>query len=153
MAKTAKSHHVPAKAVKPKATATKEKKSSTVAAKSHKQEAKKVIAAPVAEAKKAAPVATAPVAKPGAPGAKPGLDAKKGGPNGMFSRPQMRRGRRPKAMADYKPNSDEEESREEDVDVKGLEYDTGIRVSKPRDDNPFNLDRYDDFEEELNFDF
>ena len=122
---------------------------SPVAAKSSKVTAKKVVAAPVAEVKKPAiPVAVAPGAKPAV-----GVEAKKGGPNGMFSRPQMRRGRRPKAMADYKPNSDEEESREEDVDYKGLEYDTGIRVAKPRDENPFSLDRYDDHDEELNFDF
>ena len=71
----------------------------------------------------------------------------------MFSRPQMRRGRRPKAMADYQPNNNEDENREEEVDYKGLEYDTGIRVAKPKDENPFNMDRFDDNDEELNFDF
>ena len=56
-------------------------------------------------------------------------------------------------MADYQPNNNEDENREEEVDYKGLEYDTGIRVAKPRDENPFSLDRYDDHDEELNFDF
>lgn len=150
MAKTAKSHQS-AKAVK-KTAATKEPKKPVVIAKSKQPVvAKKVAAAPAKPEVK--PAAVIPVAAK--PGAKPvvGVEAKKGGPNGMFSRPQMRRGRRPKAMADYKPNSDEEESREEEVDYKGLEYDTGIRVAKPRDENPFSLDRYEDHDEELNFDF
>ncbi len=152
MAKTAKLHHGAAKPMKKqqqqKAIPAKGSKKVAGAAKSTKVPAKKVVVAPQQPEVKKEAVVGKPAGKP-----TPVADPKKGPGNGMFARPQMRRGRRPKALADYKPNSDEEENREEEVDYKGLEYDTGIRVAKPRDDNPFNMDRYDDYDEELNFDF
>lgn len=152
MAKTAKSHHGLTKPLKKqqqqKAIPAKGSKKVAGAAKTTtKVTAKKLAVAPPTEAKKEAVVAK-PAGKP-----TPVVGDPKKGPGNMFARPQMRRGRRPKALADYKPNSDEEENREEEVDYKGLEYDTGIRVAKPRDDNPFNMDRFDDYDEELNFDF
>lgn len=69
-------------------------------------------------------------------------------------RPMGRRGRRPKNMADYTPMSEEQEdSYVLESENENLEYDTGIRVSGARDDGGFSLDRVDDFDEELNFDW
>jgi hypothetical protein len=84
-----------------------------------------------------------------AAGAKPGGKA-------MFAgKPPGRRGRRPKNAVEYTPEHQEEGS---DVfvaesDYEGLEYDTGIRVNKAKDDGAFSLDRFEDFDEELNFDW
>lgn len=155
MAKTAKSHHASAKSRKPKAVVGKSAKKASVAAKGDKETKKKVTAsaktaAPKAAAKPATEVAKATAApvpekkktdKAGAPG------------NGMFGRPAMRRGRRPKALAEYQPSNQEEEEYNPDLDYRGLEYDTGIRVNKAKDDGPFSLDRFDDYDEELNFDY
>lgn len=142
MAKSAKSHHGSSKTVKQKASATKAKKALRLV-KTPKVSTKK---AAEAEPKKGVAAKPAP-AKPGSPVAKPGS------PNAMFARPAMRRGRRPKALAEYQPANNEEEDNKEDIDYRGLEYDTGIRVAKPKDENPFNMERFDDYDEELNFDF
>ncbi len=69
-----------------------------------------------------------------------------------FSRPMGRRGRRPKAMAEYTPTSQEEDNYALESDYEGIEYDTGIRVRNGRDDGALSLDQFDDFDEELNFD-
>ncbi len=66
-------------------------------------------------------------------------------------RPPGRRGRRPKNM-DYQPSNNEEESYVLENDYETLEYDTGIRVKSGKDD-VMSLDRVEDFDEELNFDW
>lgn len=78
---------------------------------------------------------------------------------GGFGRPAGRRGRRPKRPIEYTPQHNEdgeggEETAEFEAqsDYTGLEYDTGIRVEKAGGDDGFRLDRFDDFDEELNFD-
>lgn len=65
----------------------------------------------------------------------------------------MRRGRRPKALADYTPSHQEENNENQEMDYQGLEYDTGLSLNRRGDDFGLNLDRYDDGEEELNFDY
>lgn len=70
----------------------------------------------------------------------------------LFARPAGRRGRRPKGAVEYTPEHQEEDVLMADSDAEGLEYDTGIRVSQPREEG-FSLDRFDDHEEELNFDW
>ena len=64
---------------------------------------------------------------------------------------RSRRGRRPKNISDYS-NQNDEPGYGSDADYRGLEYDTGIRVKKSAEDKGFVAERYDDFEEELNFD-
>jgi hypothetical protein len=67
-------------------------------------------------------------------------------------KPKGRRGRRPKALAEYTPTHNEEDVLGADFDYQGLEYDTGITVSKSRDEGAFSLDSVDEIEE-LNFDY
>lgn len=71
----------------------------------------------------------------------------------LFAKPGGRRGRRPKASAEYTPGNQEEETYALESDYEGLEYDTGIRVKEAAEDRSFNLDRFDDYDEELNFDW
>ncbi len=73
----------------------------------------------------------------------------------MFGgRPPGRRGRRPKAAAaDYTPEHQGEETYVMESDYEGIEYDTGIRVKQGGEDKGFNLDRFEEFDEELNFDW
>lgn len=76
--------------------------------------------------------------------------------NTMFGksagRPPGRRGRRPKNM-DYQPSNNEEEtSYVLESDYESLEYDTGIRLKDGKEDL-MSLDRVEDFDEELNFDW
>jgi hypothetical protein len=80
-------------------------------------------------------------------------DRKKAGEKGktMFGRPQGRRGRRPKNLADYTPEHQEDENYALESQYEGLEYDTGIQVKQPRDEG-FNAERFEEFDEELNFD-
>lgn len=69
-------------------------------------------------------------------------------------RPMGRRGRRPKNMTDYTPMSEEQEdSYVLEQENENLEYDTGIRVAGGKEDGAFSLDRIEDFDEELNFDW
>lgn len=81
-----------------------------------------------------------------------------------FSKPRGRRGRRPKNMVDYQPYS--EDQQQEDpyaypAENENLEYDTGIRVSgysggggaTMKEDGSISMDRVEDFDEELNFDW
>src|SRR5690606_32227725 len=84
-----------------------------------------------------------------------GWGARKGA---MFGRP-ARRGRRPKASAEYTPeHSNEEAYVLESESYERIEYDTGISYKTQgggnglSDDTGFSLDRFDDFDEELNFD-
>ncbi|NBW98648.1 hypothetical protein EBR03_03665 [bacterium] len=81
--------------------------------------------------------------------------------NPAFSKPRGRRGRRPKNMVDYQPYSEEQQDDPYAYpsENENLEYDTGIRVSSPsssgvfREDGGVSLDRVEDFDEELNFDW
>jgi len=78
----------------------------------------------------------------------------KGKPN-PFGRPMGRRGRRPKRLAEYTPTNGDEGSNEQvenENNNEGLEYDTGIRVKEHQSDEMFSMDRFEDFDEELNFD-
>lgn len=78
-----------------------------------------------------------------------------------FSKPRGRRGRRPKNMVDYQPYSEDQQDDQYSFpnENENLEYDTGIRVGGQssgasfRDDGSIVLDRVEDFDEELNFDW
>lgn len=70
----------------------------------------------------------------------------------LFSKPPGRRGRRPKGAVEYTPENQEEDVFVMDADSESLEYDTGIRVNKAREDGAFNMERFEEFDEELNFD-
>jgi|694.fasta_scaffold106388_3 hypothetical protein len=79
-----------------------------------------------------------------------------------FSKPRGRRGRRPKNLTDYQPYSEEQQDDQYSYqsENENLEYDTGIRVASSgnsgfvmRDDGMVTLDRVEDFDEELNFDW
>jgi len=69
-----------------------------------------------------------------------------------FGKMPVRRGRRPKRLAEYTPSNNEEESLQPESDYEALQYDTGIRVKDASDDNGLGGERFDDFDEELNFD-
>ena len=80
-----------------------------------------------------------------------------------FSKPRGRRGRRPKNLVDYQPYSEDQQQDDPYAypsENENLEYDTGIRVSGQstggalmRDDGSVVMDRVEDFDEELNFDW
>jgi len=78
-----------------------------------------------------------------------------------FSKPRGRRGRKPKNLVDYQPYSEEQQDDQYMYpnENENLEYDTGIRVGGStggmslRDDGTMVLDRVEDFDEELNFDW
>ncbi len=79
-----------------------------------------------------------------------GWGARKGS---MFGKPPARRGRRPKASAEYTPENSNEEGYVLEEQFERIEYDTGISYkSQGGDDSSFSMDRFDDFDEELNFD-
>lgn len=64
-----------------------------------------------------------------------------------------RRGRRPKSMEGYTPVNQEEPYYGEQSN-EGLEYDTGISVNKGKgEDGLVQLERFEEFDEELNFDW
>ncbi len=72
-----------------------------------------------------------------------------------FGRPMGRRGRRPKRLAEYTPTNGEENSSdqmENENQMEGLEYDTGIRLKEVKNEDMFSMDRFEDYDEELNFD-
>ena len=81
------------------------------------------------------------------------IEKRKQAKAGTPGRVPGRRGRRPKALAEYIPNNNEEDNFSAENDFEGLEYDTGIRVKDGKDDAGFSMDRFDDFDEELNFDW
>lgn len=81
------------------------------------------------------------------------IEKRKQAKAGTPGRVPGRRGRRPKALAEYIPNNNEEDTYNVDNDYEGLEYDTGIRVKGGKDDAGFSMDRFEDFDEELNFDW
>lgn len=134
--------------------------------------AAKPIAAAKASAKKSSSVA-APVAAPEASAPKKVSDAllktierrkaaqaaaqqQSGGGSksskSNFGRPPMRRGRRPKRPVEYTPTHTDEDNYGNENEYEGIEYDTGIRFKENADADGFNLDRFEDFDEELNFD-
>ncbi|MBM4303718.1 MAG: hypothetical protein FJ112_05265 [Deltaproteobacteria bacterium] len=71
----------------------------------------------------------------------------------FFVKPPGRRGRRPKNLVDYQPENREEDSYIVESERENIEYDTGIRVSERKDESGFGVDRFEDFDEELNFDW
>ncbi len=76
------------------------------------------------------------------------------GKGAMFGgKPPGRRGRRPKAVSEYVPGNNEEEAYVLEADHESIEYDTGIRVKEGGEDRGFSLDRFEDYDEELNFDW
>ncbi len=81
-----------------------------------------------------------------------GWGARKGALFG--GKPPGRRGRRPKASAEYTPENNSEEAYVLESEYERIEYDTGISYKQPggSKDESFSLDRFDDFDEELNFD-
>lgn len=80
-----------------------------------------------------------------------GWGARKGS---MFGgKPPARRGRRPKASAEYTPENNSEEAYVLESEYERIEYDTGISYKQPQGgEDGFSLERFDDFDEELNFD-
>lgn len=80
-----------------------------------------------------------------------GWGARKGS---MFGggKPPGRRGRRPKASAEYTPENNSEEAYVLENEYERIEYDTGISVKSKGGEEGFSLERFDDFDEELNFD-
>ncbi len=64
-----------------------------------------------------------------------------------------RRGRKPKNPVDYNPDQPNEDYYAVENEYESIEYDTGIRVSSHKEDAGFTVDRPDDFDEELNFDW
>lgn len=71
----------------------------------------------------------------------------------FFVKPPGRRGRRPKNLVDYQPENREEDAYIVESERENIEYDTGIRVSERKEETGFGLDRFEDFDEELNFDW
>jgi hypothetical protein len=80
------------------------------------------------------------------------IEKRKKAKGGMFGKPAGRRGRRPKNAAEYTPVNQEEDGYVLESDYEGIEYDTGIRLKEGGDTDAFNLDRFEEFDEELNFD-
>jgi hypothetical protein len=80
------------------------------------------------------------------------IEKRKKAKGGMFGKPAGRRGRRPKNAAEYTPVNQEEDGYVLESDYEGIEYDTGIRLKEGGEDGAFNLDRFEEFDEELNFD-
>lgn len=76
----------------------------------------------------------------------------KAGQKGFFTKPPGRRGRRPKNV-EYTPGQNEEESYVYEAEHERLEYDTGIRVAQKSDDGALSMERFEEFDEELNFDW
>lgn len=71
-----------------------------------------------------------------------------------FGKPMGRRGRRPKNLSEYTPENQEDDMYNFEQEQVSLEYDAGIRINKPQgDDGVYNLDRFEDYDEELNFDW
>ena len=63
-----------------------------------------------------------------------------------------RRGRRPKNV-EYTPNNNEEDQYVFEAEYERLEYDTGIRLKDHSEEAGGGLERVEDFDEELNFDW
>lgn len=76
------------------------------------------------------------------------------GAKNTFGQPVRRRGRRPKGMEDYQPyREDQEDGLAADDPVEQIQYDTGIQIAAGGEDASFRLERDEDFDEELNFDW
>jgi hypothetical protein len=67
------------------------------------------------------------------------------------AKPGFRRGRRPKNV-DYQPPNNEDEGYHGENELESIRYDTGIRLGPSAEEMGFSLDRFDDYDEELNFD-
>lgn len=76
----------------------------------------------------------------------------KSGNTNRFGKPAGRRGRRPKNVH-YTPQHTDDDSYAAEGEFEGLEYDTGIRVASAKDESGFGGDRFEEFDEELNFDW
>jgi len=160
MAKVSKSNVLKFKA---KTKSAKTGESAPSVAKKKEPKVTAVEAKPVAEVKQAAISTETPAAKTGDKKVsqklletierrKKGQEAGKG--SQFYSKPPGRRGRRPKAASEYIPgNQNEEEAYTLENDYTGIEYDTGIRVREGGEDRGFNVERFDDYDEELNFDW
>lgn len=80
-----------------------------------------------------------------------------------FSKPRGRRGRRPKNLLEYQPYSEDQQDDpySDNNENENLEYDTGIRVTSTssfsgsyiKEDGSVVMERVEDFDEELNFDW
>lgn len=68
-------------------------------------------------------------------------------------RPKGRRGRRPKVSLDYVPEHQEEDAYVLEQEFEALQYDTGIPVPSKGEEAGVVVDRAEDFDEELNFDW
>jgi hypothetical protein len=79
------------------------------------------------------------------------IERRKKSAGAFGAKPGFRRGRRPK-NAEYQPSNNEEESYQGENELESIRYDTGIRVGGGGEDLGFSLDRFDDYDEELNFD-
>lgn len=69
------------------------------------------------------------------------------------AKPKGRRGRRPKVSLDYVPEHQEEDSYVLEQEYETLQYDTGIPVPSKEPESAPNLERTEEIEEELNFDW
>ena len=63
-----------------------------------------------------------------------------------------RRGRKPKNV-DYTPSNNEEDQYVYEAEYERLEYDTGIRLKDHNEEAGNGLERIEEFDEELNFDW
>lgn len=79
------------------------------------------------------------------------IERRKKSAGAFGGKPGFRRGRRPK-NAEYQPSNNEEENLQNENELESIRYDTGIRVAGGADDGGLSLDRFDDYDEELNFD-
>lgn len=69
-------------------------------------------------------------------------------------KPKGRRGRRPKVSLDYVPEHQEEDSYVLEQEYEALQYDTGIPVpSKEGETAGVNVERSEEYDEELNFEW
>lgn len=72
----------------------------------------------------------------------------------LYSGPRGRRGRRPKGMEGYTPLHQDEDAYVLEPDYEAMAYDTGIKAKQPQtDDSLVNVERFEEFDEELDFDW
>ncbi len=69
-----------------------------------------------------------------------------------FGRPMARRGRRPRAAVEYTPVNNEDDTYSVENEYERLEYDTGIRLKEGVEDRGFGVERFDESNDELDFD-
>jgi len=66
--------------------------------------------------------------------------------------PPKRRGRKPKDVSEYNAAQDDDAFGTE-TEIENLQYDTGIQIKKETDEFGIALDRFEEYDEELNFDW